>query len=295
MKSMTGFGQSQVKCLEDQRLFKVEIATVNRKQFDLRVSLPPDLSINEYKIRKIISRMISRGTVTVRVELIIPPETAAGTLSVNKSLLTALVNECREIQHELNLDAQIDLSTLLTLPGIIQENNELQNCPACQIALEQAVEQATEKLLMMREIEGKELKQHLMNELQQLKNLTEQLISATATLPEYNREKLLRRIKEAGLELQENDERINREIVIFADRYDVSEEIARLQSHFAQFITLLNNDTEPVGRSLEFVIQEIQREITTLGNKTASCDVSPLVVAFKGTLEKIREQVMNIE
>jgi uncharacterized protein (TIGR00255 family) len=295
MKSMTGFGQGNVACRRHDRMFNVEISTVNRKQLDLRINLPSEFSSSEAAVRKIISGNISRGAVTVKIESSMADGAGSEKLSINKHLLASLATECRDLATELGIKQETKLSDLLLLPGVVNETTSLNKCHDCIAALEQATSKAIENLLKMRSQEGEELKQHLSINLARLKTIVEELTPALVRLPEVNREKLLRRITEAGLNIEENDERILREVVIFADRYDVSEELARLKSHFSQFEHFINNVSDPVGRSLEFVIQEIQREITTLGNKAAACDISPLVVDFKGELEKIREQVMNIE
>ncbi len=295
MKSMTGFGQASSECSIHDSIFSVEISTVNRKQLDLRVSLPPEFSSSEAKIRKIISGKVKRGAVTAKIEFTMADGSTTGKLSINRPLLTSLANEYREVATELGLSQSIEISELLTLPGIINTKSSFNKCDKCLTALNSATEQALENLLIMRSQEGNELQHHLVTNLTRLQAIVKALTPAVVKLPEVNREKLLHRIAEAGLKIEENDERILREIIIFADRYDVSEELARLQSHFVQFEQFINNVTDPVGRSLEFIIQEIQREITTLGNKAAACDISPLVVNFKGELEKIREQVMNIE
>lgn len=295
MKSMTGFGQGNSACEKHSHIFNVEISTVNRKQLDLRINLPAEFSSSEAKIRKIISGKIKRGAVAVKIEFTLPDGSTSGKLSINRPLLASLTAEYHEIATELGLSPTINLSELLTLPGMINATTSFNRCNKCITAMDMAIGKAIENLLIMRTKEGKELQQHLSENLNHLKAIVEELTPAVVKLPIVNRDKLLRRIAEAGLDIEENDERILREVIIFADRYDVSEELARLKSHFTQFEHFINNVADPVGRSLEFIIQEIQREITTLGNKAASVDISPLVVDFKGELEKIREQVMNIE
>jgi uncharacterized protein (TIGR00255 family) len=295
MKSMTGFGQGDANCSRHDIAFTVEISTVNRKQLDLRINMPTEFSSMEAPVRKIISNKLNRGAVMVKIEFIANDAVNSGKITINKSLLSNLVAECRDLATELKIDQTINISELLMLPGMVSEQSAMNSCQDCTAALMKATERAVESLLKMRSKEGDELKLHLAINLNRLEAIVAELVPATAKLPQVNREKLLKRLNEAGLDIEADDERMMREVVIFADRYDVSEELARLQSHFVQFKHFINNISAPVGRSLEFVIQEIQREITTLGNKAAACDISPLVVNFKGELEKIREQVMNIE
>lgn len=295
MKSMTGFGQGDATCHTHNKMFNVEISTVNRKQLDLRINMPQEFSSSEAVMRKIIAGKVSRGAVMVKVDITTTDGINSSGLTINKSLLASLARECRELATELGLKQDIKLSELLILPGIVNENTAVNKCSKCLAALTLATTQATESLLNMRTKEGAELNKHLGTNLSRLETIVNELIPLTANLPKINREKLLKHVSEAGVTFDDNDERILREVVIFADRYDVSEELARLKSHFTQFKYFTGSTSEPVGRSLEFVIQEIQREITTLGNKAASSDISPLVVEFKSELEKIREQVMNIE
>ena len=292
---MTGFGQGEASCCRHDIAFTVEISTVNRKQLDMRINMPTEFSSMEAQLRKIISNKLHRGTVMAKIEFMANDAMNSGNVAINKPLLSSLITECHDLAAELHINQTINISELLMLPGMVSEQHSMNSCQDCTAALIMATEKALKSLLKMRTKEGNELKLHLATNLNRLESIVGELAPATAKLPQVNREKLLKRLNEAGLDIEANDERIMREIVIFADRYDVSEELARLQSHFIQFKHFINNVSDPVGRSLEFVIQEIQREITTLGNKAAACDISPLVVNFKGELEKIREQVMNIE
>jgi uncharacterized protein (TIGR00255 family) len=147
----------------------------------------------------------------------------------------------------------------------------------------------------MRKTEGQALEDDLRSRLLLLKSLLDKIIPFTAEINENIRKKLLERCKESGLNIDLNDERLQKEILFYADKGDVSEEITRLKSHFVQFEKFLSENSSDAGRSLDFLVQEMFREINTLGNKSGTCDISPLVVTFKTELEKMREQIQNAE
>ena len=147
----------------------------------------------------------------------------------------------------------------------------------------------------MRNAEGEALRQDLAGRMDFLRNKLNAIRPFAAGITERIKQRLLEKLEAENLAADPHDERLLRELLFYADRADVTEEITRLESHFGQFASFLNNDHEPVGRSLDFLVQEMFREITTLGNKAGSSDISPLVVAFKAELEKIREQVQNVE
>ena len=147
----------------------------------------------------------------------------------------------------------------------------------------------------MRRIEGEALEKDLRSRLCMLKSLLDKIIPFTEEINKNIRTKLLERCKESGLDINLNDERLTKEIIFYADKGDVSEEITRLKSHFIQFENFLSSSAADCGRSLDFLVQEMFREINTLGNKSGSCDISPLVVSFKTELEKMREQIQNAE
>ncbi len=293
---MTGFGRGYAECPTKGIGFEVEISSVNRKQLEIRPSLPRELSSYEPLLRSLVSTRIQRGSVNIRVSLVIGEDADAGT-RVNHSILKKLIKECQAMLDSCRDEhLTFDVASLLTIPGVVDNNMPDVQDSALLVAFKDAIEQALKGIVLMRKTEGAALKKDLLERVLLFQGVIEKLEPLTAELPERQRERLMSRLKEAELDgISMDDERMLREIVIFTDRSDVSEEITRLRSHCAQLEKYLDNSSEPVGRSIDFLLQEMFREINTLGNKAASSEVSPLVVAMKTELEKMREQAQNVE
>ncbi|MDD3118719.1 MAG: YicC family protein [Victivallales bacterium] len=295
MKSMTGFGRG---VYADSRLdltFCVEISSINRKQLDVHAGLPGELSGLEPCLRRLIRERLHRGAVNVRVTVQFGPKAAATAIVVNTAMLTALVDKTRQLARQLGLDNEIRLQDFLALPGAVEVGGPDFSLAETEPAFSRAVNLALDALLDMKSREGDHLRSDIEQRLEFLRRAVERITPLAAAIPTLQRDKLRQRLEAAGLPLDCNDERILREIVIYCDRADVTEEITRLHSHFTQFESYLHQEDGVIGRSLDFLIQEINREITTMGNKAAGCEISPIVVKMKTELEKIREQVQNVE
>jgi uncharacterized protein (TIGR00255 family) len=292
---MTGFGRGYAECPIKGVGFEVEISSVNRKQLEIRPSLPRELSSYEPLLRSLVSSRLKRGSVGIRVNLVMGEDADAGT-TVNHSMLQKLIAECSKLTDSKHNNITLDIGSLLTIPGVVETKMPDVQDSALLVAFKQALEQALNSLIIMRKTEGSSLKKDLLERLVLLQQVIEQLEPLTADVPARQKERLLKRLKEAELDgIANDDERMMREIVFFTDRCDVSEEITRLRSHCSQMEKYLCNNSDPVGRSIDFLLQEMFREINTLGNKAASSEVSPLVVALKTELEKMREQAQNVE
>jgi uncharacterized protein (TIGR00255 family) len=292
---MTGFGRGEADNSNGGIGFSVEISTVNRKQFELRVNLPREISGYEQTLRKMISSEISRGFVSVRVELNYSTLALQKKVKINDMLAMSLVSKCRWLQSRLELDGRLDIGDVLKLPGVVETETLNCNDPELEKSFIEAVKSAIKALMEMRLKEGSILKKDLQERISGLETLVQKIRPFADKLPGIQREKLLQRFKDFELPVDADDERLLKEVVVFSDKSDVSEELTRLESHFEHFRTFINEKYNPIGRSMDFLIQEMNREITTLGNKAGSSEVSPLVVEFKTGLEKIREQVQNIE
>ena len=291
MNSMTGFGSADYTS-ESGVQIHVDISSYNKKQLDIRLHLPPGLAAYESGLRKMVSGKVFRGSVGVKVE-ITPGENALNSyFEVNRKLAAAYVKSANRLKERLNLSGNVDINEVLKVPGVLTEA-EFENLVS-ETDLQTALEAALNKLLGMRKTEGDELRNDISSRIDTLASILASIEPLTGKIPEIHRERLMTNLKNSGLDLSSDDERVLKEVIIFTDRYDVSEEITRIKSHFAQFAKLLE-DTEPVGRAMEFLLQELQREINTLGTKSAHSDISPYVVKFKTELEKIREQVQNVE
>ncbi|MFA6715176.1 MAG: YicC/YloC family endoribonuclease [Victivallales bacterium] len=295
MRSMTGFGKAYATNTELGIAFSVEISSVNRKQLEIRANLPHEISAFELLLQQIIKQKISRGTVMARVSMNLDDREKLKSFRINRPLLEKLVDECREQQVRMNGQASWSVSELINIPGILEnvppdmEKNEIKKL------FTETVEAATGKLVAMRETEGLQLCNDLKERCEKLTLLIDELAPLTADVPEQLRQKLLERLKNENLPVDTNDERMLKELIFYVDRADVSEELTRLRSHFTQFEQFLESDGEAIGRGMDFLLQEMFREITTLGNKAAGCEITPIIVKFKTELEKIREQVQNIE
>lgn len=291
MNSMTGFGAATAPLGGSS--IRVEIGGVNRKQAEIAVALPRAWAALETTLRDIVASAVSRGRVNVSLTLQQTPG-AAGTLALNRDKLAALTTTLAEAENTLRRCIDTSLDSLLRL-GIIAEETETDiPLETVQAAAEPAVREALEAFLKLRAQEGENMKRDLLARIATLRRFREQLMARAAGVATRHREVLLKRLAEAGLPLPLDDERIIKEIALFADKCDVSEEMTRLESHLNQF-EIICEKTEPVGRTLDFLCQEIFRELNTTGSKANDAELAQLVVTAKTELEKIREQVQNIE
>lgn len=293
MKSMTGFGGSSATLPNSEFGFTVELSSVNRKQLEIRSSLPPELASCEPILRTMINEKMSRGAINLRIG-INGSENPLAHPKVNHKYVIELVKQFRAIQVESGIAGEIELQHLVALPGVVEDAPPATIPTEIEDLLCEVVAQALNNLIAMREAEGEILRQSFIERVTLLEELTAQLEPMVATLPEMMYEKLLSRLKACGLELDYSDERVIKELVIYSDKVDVSEELTRLKSHFIQFRNFLDSD-EPQGRSMDFLMQEMFREINTLGNKAGCGSATPILVRFKSELEKTREQLQNIE
>ena len=286
--SMTGFGSGKTEVNGTQ--FYAEISTVNRKQLEVRFSLPRDLTALEPELRKLVQNSLSRSMVSVRLS---KSSTGSGRTGINHDRIAALIEAARALGKEFNVNGELSIAQALTLPGVFEENAEEIPEDFKQGAMD-ALNLALKALNQMRSAEGEELKNELAARLELLENLRNDLLPYTSNIEVQLKERLLEKIANANLPVDTQDERFLKEVLYYADKSDVTEELTRLASHFSQFRNFLNGAAGG-GRSMDFLIQEMFREITTLGNKAGSGDVAGIVVKFKTELEKLREQIQNIE
>lgn len=293
MKSMTGFGRAEEYSNELQCGFKVELSSINKKQFDLKFSMIRELMPFEIELRAFVAERITRGSLTLRVETVAHAGSQAQAVDFSRAEL--LLAAARDFQKKHALPGEITISDILAIPdAAVVQTVDLSN-EACMNLLKTVIGRAIDELIRMRGLEGANLKKDILSRIDAMEALVNEIQPLAADLPEIQKQRLCKRLKEFDLPVDSNDERILREAVIYGDKLDVTEEITRLHSHFANFRKLAAETAVPVGRSLDFMVQEIFRECNTLGNKAASTEISPRVVALKTELEKIREQVQNIE
>jgi uncharacterized protein (TIGR00255 family) len=288
---MTGYGRGEAD--HGGVKLSVELNSVNRKQSDIVVNLPRDLAELEPRIRQTINERISRGRMNVLVTL---QESANGArkLALDTGLARSYHEAMLTLQKELGAPGEITIGTILQAPGVMRSPEHSIDAAEAWPTLEQALAAALAELIKMREREGKHLAKDLIHRLKILRKEIKEVRALYPDVVKKYRSALLERIEKAGLNLPSDDERLLKEISFFADRSDISEELTRLESHLAQFAHHLRKN-EPVGRTLEFITQEIFRELNTLGAKSNDAAISQHVVACKSELEKIREQIQNLE
>jgi uncharacterized protein (TIGR00255 family) len=291
MRSMTGYGRGEAESAGVK--MSVELSTVNRKQSEIAINLPRDLNELETRIRRAINARISRGRTNVLLAHH-PSTDGARRLALDVDLARSYHNAMRALQKKLGAAGQITIDTILQAPGVMRAPEEAIEPDRAWPAVERALESALNDLIKMREREGRHLARDLMRRVKTTRRLLKEIRELHPAVVKKFRAALSERIEKTGLPIGKDDERLAKEIFLFADRSDVSEELTRLESHLAQFRHHLRKE-EPVGRTLEFIVQEIFRELNTLGAKANDADISQRVVACKTELEKIREQVQNLE
>lgn len=293
MKSMTGYGRGE--CSRDGFKVTVELSSVNRKQAEISVNLPREMEALEAPIRDLINRNVSRGRLTVRVSLHTAASKTSARLHINQELAQAYARELEKLAKKLKLAGPVTLDQILRAPGVFQTDEELADAEDLWPAVEKSLSQALGALLKMRAREGSHLAKDLTTRIAIMRQCTERVQKQSPQSTERYRMHLIDRIKNAGLETPvADDERLLKEVVFFADRSDISEEITRLQSHFQQFEDCTRSE-DPVGRTLDFLAQEMNREINTIGSKANDASISREVVTLKAELEKFREQAQNVE
>jgi len=293
MKSMTGYGRGE--CAQSGFKITVELSSVNRKQSEIAVYLPRDLEALESRVRDEINRRIARGRLTVKVSMHAANGSVSGRVKLNAALARAYARELNRLAKELKLAGPVTLETLVRAPGVLQTDDELTDAGSFWPAVAKALQTALAALVKMREREGTHLAQDLKKRMTVVARSVERVQKQAPEVVKRYQEQLRERIKNAGFEMPApDDERLSKEIVYFADRSDISEELTRLESHFQQFDDCVKSK-EPVGRTLDFLAQEMNREVNTIGSKANDALISREVVTLKAELEKFREQVQNVE
>jgi uncharacterized protein (TIGR00255 family) len=291
LSSMTGFGHGESRI--DGLRIEVEISSVNRKQFDLQLHLPRAMQVLESRIQDEVGRAVSRGRVTVGVQVAAVGATAHR-VRVNRTLAKAYVDAIRATAKDLGLPDTLDSRTLAALPDLLVIEHPEEDTERMWPVLCRALRQALARLVKMRRAEGRSLAADVARRIDALERQLDTVEQRAPEAAQRYREGLTRRLAEAGLAASGHEDRVARELAFFAERSDICEEITRLRSHFAQARKLLRG-AGPAGRSLDFLSQEMFREINTTGSKSADARISVAVVEFKAELERVREQVQNVE
>lgn len=289
---MTGYGRGE--CAKDGCKFTVELNSINRKQSDIAINLPKELIELEPRIRDGINAQLARGRINAVVAYHRNETKAEEQVELDETLARAYLKAIQKLQKSTKLEGTITLDTVLRAPGVLKLAEPTWDTESVWPSIEQALKKALGELVKMREKEGRFLADDLTKRLDVLVTGAGRIRqTAPETIKRY-REQLHARVKEAGLDVPLDDERLVKEVVFFADRCDITEELTRLDSHFQQFRDCLKS-SEPVGRTLDFLSQEMNRELNTIGSKANAAEISQEVVKLKAELERIREQIQNIE
>ena len=290
MHSMTGYGRAQAST--EGVAVVVEIQAVNKRQAEVLVNLPDSLSAWESEIRSIVDRAISRGRITLNFNLEFSTPEVDPVL--NRQLAKSYLSAFKALQSELHLNGEITIDTLLRSPGVIEQPATKQLSAKTRTPILAALQAALDQLLAMRAKEGGNLKRDLTKRIKAMRACLHKVKKLRPRASERYRTNLHARIRNSGIEIPLDDDRLAKEVAFFSERSDFSEEVTRLDSHLGQLMDTLEKD-EPIGRTLEFLCQEIGRELNTLSAKANDAEISQLVVQTKSELEKVREQIQNVE
>ena len=289
---MTGF--SRYENQSEDLTCKVEIRSVNNRFIDINTRLPKSLAPLELPLKKMVKTKCARGSFDISIAIEKNGDSEAG-LEVNPNLplATEYLKAFKEIQDGLGLKGEIDINTILSQRDVVK--SELKKVEfSCEEIVMQSVDRALTDLIKMREDEGKNLEKDILNQISSIETLRKSIAAKQSITIQKFQEKLNEKIKTLTSGIEIDPARIAQESALLADRCDITEEIVRLKSHLEQFnILIASND--PQGRKLEFLTQEINREVNTTGSKTIDLEVSSAVIEMKSCLEKIREQLANIE
>ena len=291
MKSMTGYGRATA-ALENLSL-TVQVSSVNRKTLDLTIKLPEEWESLEVAIGEQVRKFAARGKVHVDVE--VTGSKSATEVTWDEVAAAAALERLREFAARQGLlDFKPTPELLWQVANSQRRANEFPAVDAAEATVLETVSAALRSFTAMRAKEGEALLVDFIRRSETLHRHVEAVAARAPLVPANYREQLMKRLRDAGLELDLNDERVLREVALFADRCDVTEEITRLRSHFEQFAALLKSDGE-IGRKAEFILQEIGREVNTIGSKANDVTIARAVIELKNELERVREQIANVE
>ena len=289
IRSMTGYGKASL--IVEGREYQVEIKSVNHRYINIK--MPRTLGYLEETIKKQISEKIKRGKIDVFITFENNSQEGKD-IKINKELAKIYINQLKELAQEENISSNIEVIDIAKFPDILtikieQEDEKIKN------EILQVTKDATDKIIEMKNIEGQKISQDLLARIENIENKIEEISKKSTGLIEEYVVKLEKRIKEI-LKTEEIDKsRLAQEVVIYADKCSVEEEITRLKSHIYQFKNLIADNNETIGKKLDFIIQEMNRETNTIGSKANNLEITNGVIDIKTELEDIREQTQNIE
>ncbi len=288
---MTGYGEGIAS--KSGITIQTEITSVNKKQLDIQLSLPKNLICFESDIQKQIKKMVSRGRINGSVKIISSSKPLVK-VEINRPLLSSYEDAINKIAGKDNPKNDISLSTIITQPDIIQLKPVLSDNNILNEILHKSLAKAMSSLIKMKKKEGEELKFDICKRIEKLSNLVEVIDQRSPIIKKNYKKKLTSRLKSEGFEKLMNDERVLKEVALYGERSDITEEIVRIISHLKQINSHLESK-KSIGRALDFLCQELFREINTICSKADDLKIIKSAVTFKIELEKIREQSQNVE
>ena len=292
IRSMTGYGKQNLSV--GGREYQIEIKSVNHRYLDINVKIPKAISHLEETIKKEISNKIKRGKIDVFVSFENNSEEGRK-IEINKQLAKLYIEQLKELAQEEKIESNIEVMDIAKIPDVLtikvdEENSKIKD------EIKQVTQGAVTRILEMKNIEGEKISQDLLQRIRNIQNKIVEISAKSTGLIEEYVVKLEKRVKE----LLKNDEvdksRLAQEVVIYADKCSIEEEITRLKSHIFKFENLISNNQDgAIGKKLDFIIQEMNRETNTIGSKANNLEITNGVIDIKTEIEDIREQVQNIE
>ena len=292
IRSMTGYGKQSLNV--EGREYQIEIKSVNHRYLDINIKMPKTLSYLEEAVKKEISEKIKRGKVDVFITYENNSKEGRN-ITINKELAKLYIEQLKELAEEEKISSNIEVMEIAKFPDILTIKADEEDEKIKQ-EITQVTTEATNKIVEMKAIEGEKIAQDLLQRISKIENKIMEISSKSTGLIEEYVVKLEKRIQEI-LKTEEIDKsRIAQEVVIYADKCSIQEEITRLKSHIYQFRNLItNNQNETIGKKLDFIIQEMNRETNTIGSKANNLEITNGVIDIKTEIEDIREQIQNIE
>ena len=293
IKSMTGFGRSEYS--DEKRSVTAEVRSVNHRYCDVSVKMPRRYSFAEETLKKAVKEILSRGKIDVSISVVNLTEDDV-TVKLNTSVAEQYKSSLTELKEQFGLQDEISLDLIAGLPDVMKTVPEIEDEDAITEALKIPVVEAVKKLDAMRQLEGEKLKEDLLKRREIIKDITGKIKERAPLVVEEHKQKLEDRISQLldkSVEIPED--RLAVEVAVFADKCDITEELVRLDSHMDQMQKILGEGKQAVGKRLDFLVQEMNREANTIGSKANDLEITNYMLTIKSEVEKIREQVQNIE
>lgn len=288
---MTGFGRGEFT--QNEKTFIVEVRAVNHRYNDISIRMPRIFNSLEDKIREYIQKNISRGKVDIYISF-----TNLGVSNkrviLDKQLTEEYINVLNDMKDEFKISDQVGLSLITRLPDAIRIESDEEDQDEIWLILKNALENAVSNLISMRENEGERLKEDVIGRLENIGKLVKEIEQKVSTVVDEYRQKISNRIADLMKNTPVDESRIAMEVAIMADKSSIAEEVVRLRSHLGQMASTMNS-SDPIGRKLDFIVQEMNRESNTINSKTGNIEIIRSIIEIKTEIEKIREQIQNIE